>query len=532
MGKSFLKLAEYLSYSLIAIIFFLISQSSMDMWDGVVASYASETGNHGGSRISLFNAGWYLQYFIYKGLFWLESSIGISFFTLSTLIAFVSTVLLAREIFLFSNKVLRLEYYYSVCVLYFFVAFPIWQIFFSSIHLIFIICTLFCFLGVRLACTSQSMLIKSFSFVIITLSFQLNSMLVLGPCLGYAYQLAGDNSQTKFWVPDKSTLFIFFLSILAYLFLKVLFPSPLALSDGYNSIINPFSSSENFLIILGAMKSYATFFIILFAPILVFFIINIFFRKNYVYDFSIYIKKNYLPFFIISILTAASMFSYIMVGKASVLSFEGMADWGMRHSLVLATIFPMLLIMIFKAISLGAQTTKLSSFFLGLTLLLSFSFLTLGIASKINRLQFQDDLIMLLKKEQLKPGIVYFVFSDLSELPDPVLRGYELNYTFYKVYEDKIDSLVFFVQDNNILIQDKNLTSKEFTLLNNPAETRNIQLAKVYEPSLKPLQCKSLIAIKVSNFEGISNMIANSIGFRRGGIDLELQSSRCSIANK
>ena len=125
------------------------------------------------------------------------------------------------------------------------------------------------------------------------------------------------------------------------------------------------------------------------------------------------LKKNYLPFFIISILTAASMFSYIMVGKASVLSFEGMADWGMRHSLVLATIFPMLLIMIFKAISLGAQTTKLSSFFLGLTLLLSFSFLTLGIASKINRLQFQDDLIMLLKKEQLKPGIVYFVFSDL-----------------------------------------------------------------------------------------------------------------------
>jgi hypothetical protein len=532
MDKSFLKLSEYLSYCLIAIIFFLISQSSMDMWDGVVASYASETGNHGGSRISLFAAGWYLQYFIYKGLFWLESSIGISFFTLSTLISFVFTVLLAREIFLFSNKVLRLEYYYSVCVLYFFVAFPVWQIFFSSIHLIFIICTLLCFLGVRLAYTPQSMLIKSLSFVIITLSFQLNSMLVLGPCLGYAYQLAGNNSQTKFWLPNKSTLFIFFLSTLTYLFLKVLFPSPAVLSYGYNSIINPLSSSENFLIILGAIKSYATFFIILFAPILVLFTINIFFRKNYVYDFSIYIKKNYLPFFIISILTAASMFSYIMVGKASVLSFDGIAGWGMRHSIVLATIFPMLLIMIFKAISLGAQTTKLSSFFLGLTLLLSFSFLTLGIASKINRLQFQDDLILLLKKEQLKPGIVYFVFSDLSELPDPVLREYELNYTFYKVFEDKIDTLIFFVQENNILIQDKNLTSKEFILLNNPAESINIQLAKVYEPSLKPLQCKSLVAIKVSNFEGISNMMANSIGFRRGGIDLELQSSRCSIANK
>ena len=71
MGKPSLNLAEYLSYCLIAIIFFLISQSSMDMWDGVVASYASETGNYGGSRISLFAAGWYLQYFIYKFLFWI-----------------------------------------------------------------------------------------------------------------------------------------------------------------------------------------------------------------------------------------------------------------------------------------------------------------------------------------------------------------------------------------------------------------------------------------------------------------------------
>ena len=104
MGKPSSNLAEYLSYCLIAIIFFLISESSMDMWDGVVASYASETGNHGGTRISLFAAGWYLQYFIYKGLFWLESFIGISFFKLSTLIAFVSSVLLAREIFLFSKK--------------------------------------------------------------------------------------------------------------------------------------------------------------------------------------------------------------------------------------------------------------------------------------------------------------------------------------------------------------------------------------------------------------------------------------------
>ena len=72
MDKSFLNSAEYLGYCLIAIIFFVISQSSMDMWDGVVFSYASETGNHEGAQISLLSFGWYLQYFLYKGLFWLE----------------------------------------------------------------------------------------------------------------------------------------------------------------------------------------------------------------------------------------------------------------------------------------------------------------------------------------------------------------------------------------------------------------------------------------------------------------------------
>ena len=532
MGKNFLNSAEYLGYCLIAIIFFLISQSSMDMWDGVVASYASETGNHEGIRISLLSHGWYLPYFIYKGLFWLEYSAGISFFKLTTFIAFLSTALLGREILLFSNKVLKLEYYYSVCALYFFVAFPIWQIFFSSIHLIFIICMLFCFLGVRLAYTSQSIFMKLFGFMIIALSFQLNSMLVLGPCLGYAYQLAGDNSKTKFWLLNKNTLFILSLSMLAYLILKVIFPSSAALDYGYNSIINPFSSSQNFVIILGAIKSFDTFFIILFAPSLVFFTINIFSRKNYIHDFSIYVKKNYIQFSIISILTASSMFSYIMVGKASVLSFETIAGWGMRHSLVLAAIFPMLLALVFKVISLGAPKIKFGFLFLGLTFLLSSSFLTLGITSKINRMQFQDDLIMLLKKEKVKPGIVYFVVSDLSELPDPQMRQYEMNYIFYKAHEDKIDSLIFFVQDNSILVKDKNLTSKEFDLMNDSAEDISNQLARVYQPSVEPLRCKSLIKLKVSNFKGISNIIGNSIGFKRGGIDLKLQSTRCSIATK
>ncbi len=528
MNKSFLNLAEYLGYCLIAIIFFVISQSSMDMWDGVVFSYASETGNHEGAQISLLSFGWYLQYFLYKGLFWLEHFTGISFFKLATFIAFLSTAFLGREILLFSNKVLRLEYYYSVYALYFFAAFPIWQIFFSSIHLIFIICIFFCFLGVRLVFTSQSIFIRSFGFMIIGLSFQLNSLMVLGPCLGYAYQVAGGNLKTNFWLPNKKTTSIFLLAVAIYLVLKVVFPSSATSSDGYNSIINPFSSTENFLIILAAIKSFASFFTILLAPALVFFLTNLFLTKNYRNDFIVHIKKNYLIFLIISILLASSIFSYIMVGKASVLSFDTVADWGMRHSIVLGAIFPMFLAFIFRSVSLADQQSKLSHVFLNLVLFISLSFLTVGIASKINRVQFQDDLIMLLKKEEVKPGIVYFMFSDLSELPDPQMREYERNYTFYKAYEHKIDSLIFFVSDNSTQIKDKNLTSAELAMINDRAENINYHLVQLYQPSLETPLCKSLIAIKISNFKGISNIIRNSMGIGSGAIELELQSTRCS----
>ena len=528
MDKSFLNSAEYLGYCLIAIIFFIISQSSMDMWDGVVFSYASETVNYEGSRISLLLFGWYLQYFLYKGLFWLEHSTEISFFKLATLIAFLSTAFLGREVFLFSKKVLRLEYYYSVYALYFFAVFPIWQIFFSSIHSIFIICIFFCFLGVRLVFTSQSIFIKSFGFMIIALSFQLNSLLVLGPCLGYAYQVAGDNLKTNFWLPNKKTISIFLLAVAIYLVLKVIFPSSATSSDGYNSIINPLSSTENFLIILAGIKSFASFFAILFAPILVFFLINLFLIKNYLSDFIAHIKKNYLIFLATSILLVASIFSYIMVGKASVLSFDTVAGWGMRHSILLATIFPIFLAIIFRSVSLADQQSKLGHVFLSLTLCISLSFLTVGIASKINRMQFQDDLIMLLKKEEVKPGIVYFMFSDLSELPDPQMREYERNYTFYKANEYKIDSLIFFVSDKSTQIQDKNLTNDEVAMINDRAENINYHLVQLYQPSLETPPCKSLIAIKISNFKGISNIIRNSMGIGSGAIELELQSTRCS----
>ena len=136
-----------------------------------------------------------------KGLF--------SFFKLATFISFVSTVLLAREIFIFTNRVIRFEYFYSICALYFFIVFPVWQIFFSSIHIIFSICIFLCFFGTRLACTGSSILTKSFGYLAIILSLQLSSMLVLAPCLSYVYHLAGKNGAASFKLPNINTLFIY-----------------------------------------------------------------------------------------------------------------------------------------------------------------------------------------------------------------------------------------------------------------------------------------------------------------------------------
>ena len=91
MNNSSLKLSEYLGYGLLAAIFFIISQSSMDMWDGVIASYGSEVGNIEGLRASLLTHGWHLQYFLYTIMFWLASFGAITFFKLATFLSFLSS---------------------------------------------------------------------------------------------------------------------------------------------------------------------------------------------------------------------------------------------------------------------------------------------------------------------------------------------------------------------------------------------------------------------------------------------------------
>ena len=525
------KFGEYLGYGLLATIFFIISQSSMDMWDGVVSSYGSEVGNNEGSRTMLLRHGWYLQHFLYTIVYWLASSDAVSFFKLATFISFISTVLLAREIFIFTNRVLKFEDIYSIFVLYFFAVFPVWQIFFSSIHVIFSICMFFCLIGVRLANTGPSTFTKFIGYLAIILSLQLSSMLVLAPCLSYAYHLAGKNGAASFKLPNTKTLFIFFICVLIYLLLKIVFPPEAQQNIGYNTIINPFASSANFLIIIGSLISFATFFITLLIPASVFLILNAFIQKNYLIELLIFLKQNCIQLLIMSILIASSIFTYVMVGKATVLSFESVAYWQMRHSLVLAIVFPIFLVWIFRILSLGDKHLKLSYIFLCLTFLLSSAFLVAGISSKVNRIQFQEQLIEALQKEELSPGIIYFQLIDLSKLPDPPMREYERNYTFYKAYENDIDSGVFFVSEGSAQIQDQHLTNDEIALINSRKLDTANHLYNIFRPSDATL-CKSIIDTKISNFTGISNIIKNSIGFGEGLVQLEVKSVKCLQAIK
>jgi hypothetical protein len=530
MNNSSSKLSEYLGYGLLAAIFFIISQSSMDMWDGVIASYGSEVGNIEGLRASLLPYGWHLQYFLYTLMFWLTSFGTITFFKLATFLSFLSTALLAREIFIFTNRVLRFDHFYSICALYFFAVFPVWQIFFSSIHIMFSICIFFCFIGVRLANTGQSILTKSIGFFGIILSLQLSSMMVLAPCLSYIYHLAGKNSAASFKLPNLHTLFIFFLCVLAYLLLKVIFPSEAQQNYDYNTIINPLSSRANLLIIIGSVKSFATIFIILLFPASVFLMLNIFIRKNYLTELFIFLKRNSIQLFIMSILIVSSIFSYVMVGKAPILSFESVAYWGMRHALILATVFPIFLVWIFRTLSLGNEHSRLHHAFLCLTFLLSLAFLVLGIASKVNRMQFQEQLIMGLQ-ENLKPGIIYFKFTDLSELPNPQMRIYERKYILYKANENIIDSPVFFVSNESEQIQDEHITKNDLDLINGPEQKKLDHRFGIVRSLDTPL-CKSIIDVKISNFTGISSIIKNSMGLGTGVVELRVKSAKCLQALK
>ena len=366
-------MTKIIGYLFLVIIFFIIVSSGHDMWDGIVASYASEVNDISGSRASMLAHGWYLQHFMHVIMFQLAANLHLTFFQISSALSLVLIVLMAREVILLSKKVFHLEDFFVNVAFCLFIIFPVWQIFFSSVHIIFIFCILLGFVGTRYVHTEKLLLKKCAGYLFIILSLQLSSMLVFVPVLSYAYE-SNKRNPNIISLPSRLTWFIFSLSVLSYALRNIIFPPVNEISGAYNQLINPLSSPESFKLVLGGILSYSTFLILL-LPLSFLFLSNMLLIKSYLKEFYKKIYANRSTLFLLVILLVASVFSYVMVGKYSMLSAEYVMQWEMRHSILLAPVAAIFIAWLFQIVSLDYPRSSRDNVFIILTMLLSLTFL-------------------------------------------------------------------------------------------------------------------------------------------------------------
>ena len=429
-----LQISKVTGYLFLVIIFFTIVSSGHDMWDGVITSYGFEANDISGSSVTMLAHGWYLQHFLHLVLFDLADNLQVTFFQISSFVSFVLIALMAREVLFLSKKIFFLEDFFAKIAFCLFIIFPVWQIFFSSIHIIFIFCILLGVVGTRYIHTEHLLLKQCIGYLFILLSFQLSSMLVFIPILSYVYE-SNKRYINQISLPSKLTWFIFSLSVVVFALRQIIFPQVNEISGAYNQLINPFSSPESFKLVLGGILSYSTFLILL-LPLSFLFLSNMLLIKSYLKEFYKKIYANRSTLFLLVILLVASVFSYVMVGKYSKLSAEYVMQWEMRHSILLAPVVPIFIAWLFQMVSLDYPRSSRDNVFIILTMLLSLAFLLIGVASKLNRHEFEAQFVSSLKSQEITPGTVYLVLDSTSVNTTPLMRAYELNYLFYRVYKN------------------------------------------------------------------------------------------------
>ena len=518
-----LQISKVTGYLFLGILFFTIVSSGHDMWDGVVTSYGFEANNISGSSATMLAHGWYLQHFLHLALFELADNLQVTFFQISSFVSFVFIALMAREVVFLSKKIFYLEDFFANISFCLFIIFPVWQIFFSSIHLIFIFCILLGFVGIRFIHTDYLLLKKCAGYLFVILSFQVSSMLVFLPILSYAYE-SNKRNLNQLSLPSIVTWFIFLLSVVVYSVKTIIFPPVNEISGAYNQLMNPLSSLESFKLFVGGLLSYSTFLALL-LPAFFLFLTNMLLSKSYLREFYKKISANWHTFFLLIILLGASVFSYVMVGKYGKLTFEHVMLWEMRHSILLAPMAAIFTAWLFQMVSVDYPQSLRGNVLIILTLLISLTFLLFGVASKLNRHEFETQLIGSLESLEISPGTVYFALDSASANPLPIMRSYELNYLFYRTYKN-IDYDVRFAVKGSKVLEHQGHTQQERDRLHlTQSLSKDMWLMEIYNPS--NTKCKSIISMEIKDFSGNLNVIKNSLGLGNGRVNLTLDSTKC-----
>jgi len=425
-----------------------------DVWDGVIAKYAYKLNRYEGMELWLLDSRWVLQYGLYRVMFLISHSTGMSLEWLVDLTISVSLIGASKEVGILIRDKLKLSQNTAYVGAVVFLSQQYWCVLSSSVMFMHILCLYLLLLGCRMYFGSTSSKYKYSGLIVLILSSQLNSNIVMIMGMFPLYAVIHKNTMRQFLVNH----WIIPVLVLCLVLFKLLFP-PIGLYQGYNKII-AFDTIYDYLngksTLLNSLKCLAnnlftlqSHFLSMFTtfpfnpvawvygkmipPFSFFCLITVIGFLFFCKDKTAFKKDNRTLFYSIIFLYVSSISAYLLAGKSP--TTRGYSDWSYRQAILCAIPFCLFVVLSLKTFTSTAQkkyTRKFFSLCLWFSIGLSFFYLYLGYQCRVEQkavmMAFMNDF-----SKQAKPKSGFIQMKTSERLP-MILRVSELNSMLHDLY--------------------------------------------------------------------------------------------------
>lgn len=397
----------------------------LDMWDGLIVTYASETKNYAGIERLSNDTHLNTVYFLVRGEFAVANFLRTSYLRVDRVVvglAFFLICFCVKKIVKDRIKFSKEWSGFAVCAV---LTFPVWHVLASTTQTFYVVFTSLCLFGVHLIYKNNPYWIM-LGTIFLLISYEMNSAILFAPVLAALYEATEVKTKSFFWKLSKPLLI--FTSGGLYWIISNSIDIPSGQYVQYNKLINPLSM-EGWQVIKAGFFEFSSFLILPSLGISALVAVTLLFGKSTEGETT---TPLLAPIVYVIPLWLASIFPYILVRKSTQVDDF---DWIGRHAILLSipaslgiTIFACAIVSNLK----GKHGRVLGMTAASLVLLLPQGLLLAnGLAAKFGRQEVDVVLVRALKSQDIPSGLVE-VIGMPTLIPDH--RVYESNYLFGEAF--------------------------------------------------------------------------------------------------
>ena len=485
-GDTLATVAPYL----LAVVFVLIPLilAPRDMWDGSIIEHAMDTGNLSGLRVWFFTGNWELQYWLIFAERAVSQALGVGFRAVNLTVIALALGLIIHETRLIALERMKLSAMWATVAASLVAVFPAWWALLSSVLTVHLLCLGIGLLGCRLL-WAEDRIRQTLGLVIIFLSFQLSSMLVLLPVLSWTFDVlrGGETVPSRRWIPSLRSGLILLAAVVHFSIRKVFFPAS-GLYEGYNGVVVPLSQDAVLRLVADTAR-FASFLIIPAIGVLVALVVGglIGVRRQPPRPRD---DHSGVVALLALLLVAASVFPYLAVGKPA--SLTQLTSTTIRQAFALA---PSLALFSVASVSLvgcrlrllkgqGDLHLKIAAVVL---IAVQLGLLVFGLGARLNILYFEQDLQAVLALQEAPPAGRLQIVGEGN--PAAGVADYEANRLAFQAWGDTLWWTRMGTEFNPAFEIPRELVEDEAN-----------QVKYIFTPS--SIECSSTISIEAVGYRG------------------------------